>query len=38
MKFVYVPNKTKENKLTPWNRFYKIIQAVKSDKAKRTTK
>ena len=38
MKFVYVPNKSKQTKLSPWNRFYKTIQAIKSDKAKRTTK
>ena len=38
MKIVYVPNKKNETKLSPWNRFYKTIQAVKSDKAKRLTK
>ncbi len=38
MKFVYVPNKKKKTKITPWNRFYTTKQAVKSDKAKKTTK
>ena len=39
MKFVLIPSSTKDNrKLSSWNYFYKTIQAVKSDKAKRPTK
>ena len=39
MKLVYIPRQIrKECEMKTWNRFYKSIQAVKSDKAKRLTK
>lgn len=39
MKSVYIPSQIRSDReIKPWNRFYKTIQAVKSDKAKRLTK